>query len=340
MAPLLLLAALGCVADIESSTQNEGRAHSISGSATWSVEFDDGTEPCTYTRTYEGLEDRSHDWLCPSCEILFRADVSFEGQDCYDLVSEGYPHADVEWLGWGADVFYRSGTENYVLTEQGAVGDSLEWTSSTDWLDLVTGTKVRFDIDGAFVKTPNADGDAYHGFGPPDFYACGWPKADPPPYEGDFAMGPGLKLPDGLFLDRCEQPVRLHDFAGRYLVITVSSMDCGPCQDMAQGEWGFVAGLAAEGIEVEAITLLAPTLDAVLDPTTTSQLDSWVDAYGLHGPVLADRGWGVWVAGEALGDGFGYPTWIVVDPGLAIIELDSGFRTWDRMATIIRNDAD
>src|SRR5262245_46892447 len=52
----------------------------ISGDATWQVTFDDaakavGATDCSYTRHYEGVEDRSAPWLCPACEVIFHADV-------------------------------------------------------------------------------------------------------------------------------------------------------------------------------------------------------------------------------------------------------------------------
>ena len=52
----------------------------VSGEITWTVTFDEtakaaGATDCTYTRQYQGVEDRSAPWLCPACEVMFRADV-------------------------------------------------------------------------------------------------------------------------------------------------------------------------------------------------------------------------------------------------------------------------
>jgi hypothetical protein len=77
----------------------------VSGDITWQVTFDAtaqgaGATDCSYTRHYEGVEDRSAPWLCPTCEAMFRADVEVTAgrQDCYAQVSSSDP-APVEWIG-------------------------------------------------------------------------------------------------------------------------------------------------------------------------------------------------------------------------------------------------
>ncbi|MFT7518009.1 MAG: hypothetical protein ACI9MC_000133, partial [Kiritimatiellia bacterium] len=52
--------------------------------------------------------------------------------------------------------------------------------------------------------------------------------------------------------------------------------------------------------------------------------------FGLHGPVLADRGWGYWLGNEALPTGFAYPTWILVSPELEVLDMGAGFGGFDR----------
>jgi len=131
--------------------------------------------------------------------------------------------------------------------------------------------------------------------------------------------------------------VRLHDFAGQYLVVDISAMDCPPCQSMAAAEPAFVADMAAEGIEVEVVTLLAPSLSDILGVITADELQDWTDSFSLTSPVLGDRGWGLYVIGDAVGEAsFGYPSWAVVTPELEVIELGVGFSDFEPMKDAIR----
>ena len=133
--------------------------------------------------------------------------------------------------------------------------------------------------------------------------------------------------------------MRLHDFAGSYLFVDMSAMDCPPCQQMASGEEAFVASLAGQGIDVHVITLLAPSLANPLGETTTTMLDQWINTYALQSPVLADRGWGLTMFLEAIMDP-GYPSWVLVAPDLTVIEFGSGFGGWsERQDSILAHAA-
>jgi hypothetical protein len=61
---------------------------------------------------------------------------------------------------------------------------------------------------------------------------------------------------------------------------------------MASKEAAFTAAMAKDGIDVRSVTLLAPSLSAILDDTPIETLESWKKTYGVTGVVLADRGWG------------------------------------------------
>ena len=88
-----------------------------------------------------------------------------------------------------------------------------------------------------------------------------------------------------------------------------------------------------------ALATLAPTLAAVTGLTTTEMLETWSEDFGLHSPVLADRGWGQAVAKHALDD-FGYPTSVLVDPELQVMEFNVGFGAdgWDLYEDLILAD--
>jgi hypothetical protein len=56
-------------------------------------------------------------------------------------------------------------------------------------------------------------------------------------------------------------------------------------------------------------------------------------------PVLADRVWGLSVVGQHIPDDFGYPTFLVVDPNLEILDLQVGFSDFSDMTDVILADA-
>lgn len=133
--------------------------------------------------------------------------------------------------------------------------------------------------------------------------------------------------------------MRLHDFAGEYVIVDISAMDCGPCQSAAGSEEAFVEEMASAGIPVHVITLLAPSLSDTAGSPTQRQLQQWIDAFELSSPVLADRVWGLSVVGQPLGDNFGYPTFVVVSPELEVLEISTGFGSFDDMGATITADA-
>ncbi len=317
----------------------------IAGDMTWAVNHSKeaeaaGIADCAYTRHYEGTEDRSAPWLCPSCEFIFRASVEMVDPDgCYATVSTADP-APQERLGWDGETWMRGSGDHAPLSAQGTATVGKSDVSVTNYAPDVTGPDgflLEFDVSGT-LDLGDSMGDPLNGYTPPGSYACGWPKADPPPYTGDWTVVEGEMLPDGWFLDTCEEPVRMHDFKGKWLVVDISAIDCPPCQSMAAGEHAFVEDMTAAGFDVEVITLMAPSLSDVLGITSTSELEDWTSTYGMTSPVLGDRGWGygpAQVAASTYWGGFGYPTWIVVDPDLTVIGGGVGFGTWDEMAQMI-----
>lgn len=322
----------------------EGERLTISGDLTWDVFFDDaalaaGATNCSYTRTYEGVEDRSRPWLCPACEVLFRANVEMTaGQaDCFSQVSED-PPAEEEWIGYGDGVWYRGLPLTSAQGTMTLEGNSI--TTSNEVLDLeaLAGGTMDFAIAGALTLGAE-QGDPYHGFAASETYSCGWPKANPPEYTGDFTIVDGETVPDGVFLDACGDNVRLHDFQGGYLLIGMSARDCGPCQAKAADEEAFVQAMAAQGITVHVITLLAPSLANPLGNTTQAMLTDWTETFELASPVLADTAWGLSMFIPLFGDQVGYPSWVLVDPNLAVMDSGNGFGGYAEIEAAILADA-
>lgn len=327
MLPILLLVACsGSNDDVET----------LKGSLTWSVQFDDtaraaGYSDCSYTRTYDGHTDRSAPWLCPDCDAIIRVASDLDDPSCYGQIS-GFDPSAWEWLGWSGETFMRASVENLPLSEQGTITNGRRVAYEGEWTDHPEG-RFRLDVVGT-LRVREGRGDAMWGMEPPESYACGWPKADPRPYDGDWRLQTGTPVPDGWFLDACEEPVRLHDLLGTWIVIGVSALDCGPCQEMAVGEEAFIRDMAKQGIEVQVVTLLAPTLDAVIDPTPTRDLREWESVFELSNPVLADRGWG-YALGSSYSPSFGYPTILIVDPKGRLVQVRTGFSSWDSIGAVL-----
>ena len=330
--------------DTTPTTTPSGNLSTISGEITWAIDFDaeaeaSGLTDCSYSRTYTGVENASAPWACPACEIVYEADITMsEGYaDCYSQISTTTP-SEVEWLGYGGGEWYRgSGAAMTVRGDAELTDALLTVTQTIEGSEATTGT-LTFQIDGSLTRSAT-EGDPMHGYTPPDTYACGWPKADPAAYDGPWEITDSGTMPDGWFLDVCDEPVRLHDFKGAYLVIEVSAMDCPPCQTAAEAEPEFEAALHEAGIEAYAITLLAPSLSDVAGTPTNAQLQQWIDLFSLTSPVLADRGWGYKLVGDHMGDDFGYPTLLVYDPDLNLIYQQVGFSTYDDILDAITTHA-
>lgn len=316
----------------------------ISGDVTWNVDFDPtaegtGATDCSYTRHYDGVEDRSAPWLCPECEIIFRADVQMtSGQaDCYPQVSMNAP-APAEWIGYGNGMWWRAAKGPTSAQGMVTLADpSVTFTHSVPDQMLPAGGLFSFAINGA-LTLGEEEGDAMHGWTPAATYSCGWPKADPPEYKGDYTLVKDKMVPDGVFRDLCDEVVRLHDFAGTYLIIDMSAMDCPPCQSMASAEEAFLADMKTSGVDVRMITLLAPSLGDPLGDMTKAKLNTWVSKYSLTSPVLGDRGWGLAMFEPVFKDQTGYPALVIVRPDLTILDMQTGFGDFADIKTAILAD--
>jgi hypothetical protein len=316
----------------------------IQGDVTWTVTFDAaaktaGATDCAYTRHYEGHEDRSRPWYCPGCVAVFDAKVTMTAgaTDCYTQVSMT-PAATDEWIGYDAQGKWYRGIGP--MSEQGTVatqGATLTTTNQITMLAAPVGGTMQFDVAGT-LTTATEDGDPMNGFAAAKTYACGWPKADPPPYSGDYTIKVGAQVPDGLFKDKCGDVVRLHDLQGTYLVVDMSARDCGPCQQMATNEEKFISDMSAQGIQVQVVTLLAPLLADPFGPTTQPMLKSWTQSYMLTSPVLEDRGWGLAMFEPLFKDQTGYPSWVVTSPDLKVLATGNGYDQFMAIKTAILAD--
>lgn len=315
-----------------------------SGDVTWTAVFDEvakaaGAVDCTYTRTYSAREDRSTPWLCPDCEVVLSATITMSEPDreCFRAVTGTTPSPE-ERLGWDDTRWMRAGAAFAPLSELGlrtddGTSDVLSFAGVSESLPAPAGS-VQLWIEGA-IEVRTITSDPWNGMAPPPSYTCGWPVLDPAPYEGPWAITVGEQLPDGWFRDACDEPVRLHDLAGRYVVIDMSAADCGPCQVMAAGERAFTTEVHGLGIEVEEVTLLARSLDDPLTPADAALLTEWQEAFDLGSVVLGDRGWGYAMSSTLWPGSLSYPSWFVVSPSFEVLAAGQGYGGWDEMKAVI-----
>jgi len=206
----------------------------------------------------------------------------------------------------------------------------LQGTAQADTSSVRWNNQTQFETP--FIATAEVNGTFVAGHElawedaplvPPAKYACGWPKADPPAYTGDYSLAVGKQLPDGIFKDACGEAVRLHDLAGTYLLVEMAAVDCPACRSMSEYQEWWVGELASIGIKLRVVTLLAPSLAGRLDAAGTEVLKLWSSTFQLNDPVLGDRMWGLNVIGRAY-PGSGYPSWVLASPALDVIEVHSG----------------
>lgn len=99
--------------------------------------------------------------------------------------------------------------------------------------------------------------------------------------------------------------------------------------------------MRAEGIPVREITLLGAGLAQPNESPSDAIIEQWIETFGIPDPVLKDRGYGLSVmaslAVNETGEGFGYPTWVVLDPQ-TILAVNVGYSDWDGIEQIIRNE--
>lgn len=318
----------------------------LDGRFTWTIDFDDaarasGHEPCSYTRVYSGEEDVSVPWLCPDCDITWRATVAMtpDDQACYAQISE-VPPEPVEWLGLGDEQWWR-GNENTLLAAVGPFeqdDDALTVSYDLEWKPLQADGSSTADA-GSYQLSMTGDatlgtgrGDPWHGYRPPETYTCGWPDRDPPAFDGPWVLERGRLLPDGAFLDRCDEALRLHDLVGSWIVVDIAAKDCGPCQTMALDAPAFLETVDEPLI---VVTLLTKSLVAQLEPTDRSDIDAWADAFDVSMPVVRDRGWGYWIGLASFGSAAAWPTTIVVGPDGRVRDMWVGYYGWERVRQVI-----
>ena len=265
--------------------------------------------------------------------------VMTEGEDCFAQISSAGTERYEAW-GFSQTAFYRSSPENQPMGELAEItlaeeGEetSIGWESE---YELTDGGLMTLSASGAFVWTTDPEVQLT----PPEHsqvgpYACGWPQEDPGDLVLDYTLADGSVFPNGFLRDQCDENVAIWDLYGRYLVFDNTQPDCGPCKSMAESSEAFVAEMAEQGIEVMMVSLMGNGLSEPWVEPSLATVQSWVKAYDLEGPVLADRGFGYGLLPPYFDYDYGFPAWMVVAPDMTIVKGGVGFGSWDTIKGII-----
>jgi hypothetical protein len=321
----------------DGGTPDGGAPTLVTASGTYSKTLTIKTGPkagtCAFSLTVAGTEDKSTPWLCPTCTTIFRTPATFTaGSDCVMNLISAVP--STFWFGITADGHTYSGFDFAF-----AASDSPEGTF-TQTAGQLTATlsldSAQATISGSAQLTlGSAGGDPLGGWTPAASYSCGWPRTNPPAYQGNYEAIVGDKLPDGVFIDQCGDKVRLHDLLGRYLVLHANQTDrsgsCGPCNMAGDGQAQFEADMKALAIPTLVVTFAVPNYTTSRLSPSQTEVKSWVDATKTSGIALADRGFGsgVVILGGAIGDPtkVGYPGFSLAAPDGTILWATVGVDT-------------
>ncbi len=331
--------------------EGEIPAVQVTGSVTWTLEFDETAEAkgftdCSYTREYAGTQYLDMDYLCADCVVQVQGTATMtEGLDCYSQISSSASTERTEHWGWSDAAFYRTGVEQGTLGELSAFtppaageAGTIGWESESDLTDggvmLLTATgSLSWQTDEATLLPEPWPAS-------PASYACGWPTNDPGTLTLDYDLAVGKTFPNVRLIDQCGERMALWDLYGSWLIMDTSQSDCGPCRSMAEGAEAFVAEMAAEGIDVKVVSFLGNGLSNPYGTPDEATHTDWVESYSLTDPVLYDQGFAYALfpdfVTEYTGESFGYPTWIVVDPEMNLVHGNIGFGSWDDVGDVIK----
>ena len=199
------------------------------------------------------------------------------------------------------DVPYDVDGDGLMEDEETELGTDPE-KADTDGDSYDDGTEVAGNTD------PNNRGDhPYEGGWPID--SCRWDVEST-------GVGVGEIAPDFELEDQFGETVRLHDFCGKVVLLTIGAQWCGPCQAKASK----LEALYQRYDPSEFIAIDVLYENTSYEPATSETAEEWVDAYGLTVPVLIDPDQTVildWVLHNAI------PSESLMKRGLEILVLDT-----------------
>ncbi len=339
---------------------DSGEPLTIAGQLIWEVDFDaaaeaNGSSDCTLVVNYDGQEDRTVHYLCPLCERMYQVnyDVPATSQQCATAIGLD----DTGYIGHGNGKLYAHSTRLYRLH---SVADATVQLSQQQLSVSGTGETYKFGLKPEDLRrfTSTVTGqlalsvsshDPNFGLVPPDTdYLCGYDKSGLPAYDGSWVLSDN-DIPDGVFIDSCGEAVRLHDLLGQYVLLEASAVLCGPCNKMAEEEPAFELEMKNLGLSFTSVTFLISTIAGFFDTPPVTELEAWDYQYQLHGPIVADRGYGHNVIGpyvqqQAKGtdpedyNHTSYPSWVLINPNGKILGSGLG-AAWYNIRKLIKQDA-
>ena len=316
----------------------------MTGTVTWTLTFDEeaqanGFENCSYRRSYEGEERIDRPYLCPDCEIMVQGIATMEeGGDCHAQISNNNATQRTELWGLGNRSFYRSSHEQRALGALGEVDTikpdvdiELFWSSENtlqvggSMLLEATGS-AQYSVDSSIIPDPATQ--PHQGE-----YSCGWPQNDPEDLIQDYQIDIGKTFPNVHLVDQCGERLSLWDLYGHWLILDTTQSDCGPCRSMAASSEEALTQMREQGLDVMMVSFLGNGLSAPFETPDSATLTNWVEEYDLQDPVLYDEGFTYALFPDFVenfsGEGFGYPTWLLVDPQMTLVYGNVGFGSWD-----------
>lgn len=182
---------------------------------------------------------------------------------------------------------------------------------------------------GTDPNNPDSDGDGWEDGEEVAGFTDPLSQADHP-YTGGWAMGScrhdiqstGNRVGDiahnFALTDQYGDTLRLHDFCDRAILLVGSSGWCGNCQAEAPELEALYQEYGPDGFIV--ITLYAENMTG--GQPSPSDVQGWVDAFGLTHPVVADPYYDVLVR-YISGYYIALPSMQLLAPGAEILQLDS-----------------
>lgn len=131
---------------------------------------------------------------------------------------------------------------------------------------------------------------------------------------------------DFTFIDQNGDEVSLYQFYGHVIVLDVFAQWCEPCAEAAPHNESFWAEYKDQGV----IVLAGMEENNAGSSPGVGDLSAWADSFALTHPVLADPDYAL--------DAYvkeGYPTLVVIDQTMKIVEPDMWPVDFDRVASLL-----
>ena len=139
-----------------------------------------------------------------------------------------------------------------------------------------------------------------------------WPLSEPPAGLVGNGFAEGQTPPDFRLTDQHGDEVSLWQFYGQVVLLDISTMWCGPCQEVASHTQSTADAFEGEGF----VYLTVLHEDVENEPPTIGDLNEWAEAFGIEAPVLAD---GDQATGAAVTQGQ-YPAVMVIGRTMEVVE--------------------